>query len=100
VQKVSIVCLSVIAVHVFSGAAAPLLKAQRTILLAATLHASLVPPCTGMSLALPFSLPIYTSLPATFGVCCLLSALVGLEYLVAVLQVRPFLYFSLVLAVL
>jgi hypothetical protein len=53
-----------------------------------------------MSLALPFSLPIYTSLPATFGVCCLLSALVGLEYLVAVLQVRPILYFSLVLAVL
>lgn len=41
---------------------------------------------TGMSLALPFSLPIYTALPATFGVCCLLSALVGLEYLVAVLQ--------------
>ncbi len=42
----------------------------------------------GMSLALPFSLPIYTGLPATFAVCCLLSALVGLEYLVAVLQVR------------
>lgn len=41
---------------------------------------------TGMSLALPFSLPIYSSVPATFGVACLLSALVGLEYLVAVLQ--------------
>jgi F0F1-type ATP synthase membrane subunit a len=39
-----------------------------------------------MSLALPFSLPIYSAIPATFGVCCLLSALVGLEYLVAVLQ--------------
>jgi len=41
---------------------------------------------TGMSLALPFSLPFYSAVPATFGVCCLLSALVGLEYLVAVLQ--------------
>lgn len=41
---------------------------------------------TGMSLALPFSLPFYTALPSTFAVCCLLSALVGLEYLVAVLQ--------------
>lgn len=41
---------------------------------------------TGMSLALPFSLPFYTGIPATFAVCCLLSALVGLEYLVAVLQ--------------
>mmetsp|Transcript_18859 Transcript_18859/g.32227 ORF Transcript_18859/g.32227 Transcript_18859/m.32227 type:complete len:330 (-) Transcript_18859:105-1094(-) len=41
---------------------------------------------TGMSLAMPFSLPIYSSVPATFAVCCLLSALVGLEYLVAVLQ--------------
>lgn len=41
---------------------------------------------TGMSLALPFSLPFYSSVPATFAVCCLLSALVGLEYLVAVLQ--------------
>ena len=39
-----------------------------------------------MSLALPFSLPFYTGLPATVGVACLLSALVGLEYLVAVLQ--------------
>ncbi|GFH15947.1 F1F0 ATP synthase subunit 6 [Haematococcus lacustris] len=36
---------------------------------------------TGMSLALPFSLPFYTGLPVTFAVCCLLSALVGLEYL-------------------
>ena len=41
---------------------------------------------TGMSLALPFSLPFYYALPSTFAVCCLLSALVGLEYLVAVLQ--------------
>ncbi|KAG1655339.1 hypothetical protein FOA52_008854 [Chlamydomonas sp. UWO 241] len=41
---------------------------------------------TGMSLALPFSLPFYTAMPATFAVCCLLSALIGLEYLVAVLQ--------------
>eukprot|EP00798_Chlamydomonas_sp_ICE-L_P021862 gene21862-28892_t len=41
---------------------------------------------TGMSLALPFSLPFYTAVPATGAVCCLLSALVGLEYLVAVLQ--------------
>mmetsp|Transcript_18447 Transcript_18447/g.51753 ORF Transcript_18447/g.51753 Transcript_18447/m.51753 type:complete len:341 (+) Transcript_18447:62-1084(+) len=41
---------------------------------------------TGMSLAMPFSLPFYTALPSTFAVCCLLSALVGLEYLVAVLQ--------------
>lgn len=41
---------------------------------------------TGMSLALPFSLPFYSAIPATFGVCTLLSALVGLEYLVAVLQ--------------
>ena len=39
-----------------------------------------------MSLALPFSLPFYTGIPATFAVCCLLSALIGLEYLVAVLQ--------------
>ena len=39
-----------------------------------------------MSLALPFSLPLYTALPSTFAVCCLLSALIGLEYLVAVLQ--------------
>lgn len=41
---------------------------------------------TGMSLALPFSLPFYTAVPSTFAVCCLLSALIGLEYLVAVLQ--------------
>lgn len=39
-----------------------------------------------MSLALPFSLPFYSAVPATFAVCCLLSALIGLEYLVAVLQ--------------
>lgn len=45
-----------------------------------------------MSLALPFSLPIYSAIPATFGVCCLLSALVGLEYLVAVLQVGGFIF--------
>lgn len=44
--------------------------------------------CIGMALALPFSLPIITGVPATFAVCCLLVALVGLEYLVAVLQVR------------
>ena len=36
---------------------------------------------------MPFSLPFYTAIPTTFAVCCLLSALVGLEYLVAVLQV-------------
>nr|6F36_M Chain M, Mitochondrial ATP synthase subunit 6 [Polytomella sp. Pringsheim 198.80]6RD4_M Chain M, Mitochondrial ATP synthase subunit 6 [Polytomella sp. Pringsheim 198.80]6RD5_M Chain M, Mitochondrial ATP synthase subunit 6 [Polytomella sp. Pringsheim 198.80]6RD7_M Chain M, Mitochondrial ATP synthase subunit 6 [Polytomella sp. Pringsheim 198.80]6RD8_M Chain M, Mitochondrial ATP synthase subunit 6 [Polytomella sp. Pringsheim 198.80]6RD9_M Chain M, Mitochondrial ATP synthase subunit 6 [Polytome len=41
---------------------------------------------TGMALALPFSLGFFSMVPATFGVCCLLSALVGLEYLVAVLQ--------------
>ncbi len=39
-----------------------------------------------MSLALPFSLPFYSALPSTMAVCVLLSALVGLEYLVAVLQ--------------
>ena len=41
---------------------------------------------SGMSLALPFSLPFYSALPSTMAVCVLLSALVGLEYLVAVLQ--------------
>ncbi|MEW5319392.1 MAG: hypothetical protein WDW38_010548 [Sanguina aurantia] len=41
---------------------------------------------TGMSLALPFSLPFYTGIPVTFAVGSILSALVGLEYLVAVLQ--------------
>lgn len=41
---------------------------------------------TGMALALPFSLSFFSMVPATFAVCCLLSALVGLEYLVAVLQ--------------
>ena len=55
--------------------------------------------CAGMSLAMPFSLPFYTSLPTTFAICCLLSALVGLEYLVAVLQVSmlcwPFFQFAL-----
>ncbi|GLC57143.1 hypothetical protein PLESTB_001192000 [Pleodorina starrii] len=41
---------------------------------------------TGMALALPFSLSFFAMVPATFAVACLLSALVGLEYLVAVLQ--------------
>lgn len=41
---------------------------------------------TGMALALPFSLNFLAMVPATFAVSCLLSALVGLEYLVAVLQ--------------
>lgn len=39
-----------------------------------------------MALALPFSLSFFAMVPATFAVACLLSALVGLEYLVAVLQ--------------
>lgn len=37
-------------------------------------------------MALPFSLSFFAMVPATFAVACLLSALVGLEYLVAVLQ--------------
>ncbi len=41
---------------------------------------------------MPFSLPFYSAIPSTFAVCCLLSALVGLEYLVAVLQVSSSLY--------
>lgn len=41
---------------------------------------------TGMALALPFSLSFFAMVPATFAVATLLSALVGLEYLVAVLQ--------------
>lgn len=41
---------------------------------------------TGMALALPFSLSFFAMVPATIAVSCLLSALVGLEYLVAVLQ--------------
>ncbi|KAG2481985.1 hypothetical protein HYH03_019060 [Edaphochlamys debaryana] len=41
---------------------------------------------TGMALALPFSLSFFAMVPATFAVGCILSALVGLEYLVAALQ--------------